>query len=193
MSKEHPDKKPRITAWRAYGQEAFATPVSRKIGYVIIIIMWALGILCLLFVDFIYGLLPYIMGGFMAIAGAAAIAGSLITKEYQRADTRLISRGILLLVVGAAVIVRGEQADGLMGAAWGIFGLIKGSESLNVAIYNLTNRKKWAADMLQAAVQITLALLLLVGPMSKLYPHMRILGLELLATGFHIFREIRAC
>lgn len=129
----------------------------------------------------------------MAIAGAAAIAGSLITKEYQRADTRLISRGILLLVVGAAVIVRGEQADGLMGAAWGIFGLIKGSESLNVAIYNLTNRKKWAADMLQAAVQITLALLLLVDPMSKLYPHMRILGLELLATGFHIFREIRAC
>lgn len=193
MSKEHSDKKPRITAWRAYGQEAFATPVSRKIGYVIIIIMCALGILCLLFVDFIYGLLPYIMGGFMAIAGAAAIAGSLITKEYQRADTRLISRGILLLVVGAAVIVRGEQADGLMGAAWGIFGLIKGSESLNVAIYNLTNRKKWAADMLQAAVQITLALLLLVDPMSKLYPHMRILGLELLATGFHIFREIRAC
>lgn len=193
MSKEHPDKKPRITAWRAYGQEAFATPVSRKIGYVIIIIMCALGILCLLFVDFIYGLLPYIMGGFMAIAGVAAIAGSLITKEYQRSDTRLISRGILLLVVGAAVIVRGEQADGLMGAAWGIFGLIKGSESLNVAIYNLTNRKKWAVDMLQAAVQITLALLLLVDPMSKLYPHMRILGLELLATGFHIFREIRAC
>ena len=47
-------------------------------------------------------------------------------------------------------------------------------------------------DMLQATVQIRLALLLLVDPVTILYPHIRILGLELLAMGFHIFREIRA-
>lgn len=97
-----------------------------------------------------------------------------------------------MLVVGVAIMVRGSAADGLIGVAWGIFGLIQGSESLNVAIYNLANRKRWGMDMLQAAVQITLALLLLVDSMTKLYPHMRILGLELLSMGFHIFREIRA-
>lgn len=97
-----------------------------------------------------------------------------------------------MLVLGLAIIVRGSGADGLIGVAWGIFGLIQGSESLNAAIYNLTNKKKWGMDVVQAAVQIGLALLLLIDPVTKLYPHMRILGLDLLAMGFHVFREIRA-
>ena len=192
MDREPQEKTPVITAWRAYGQKIFTTPASRRAGYGMIGIMSVLGIQCLLFVDFIYGLLPYIMGGFMVVAGVAAMAGSVLTGEYRKLDTKLSSSGILMLVVGAAIIVRNGAADGLIGVAWGIFGLIQGSESLNVAIYNLANRKKWAMDMLQAAVQITLALLLLVDPVSKLYPHMRILGLELLAMGFHIFREIKA-
>ena len=185
-------KTPNVMAWRAYGQEIFATPVIRRVGYGIVLIMGALGVLCLFWVDLIYKLLPYIMGGFMAVTGVLAIAGSVLSKEYLKPETKLSSSGILVLMIGVAIIVRGGQADGLIGVAWGILGLIQGSESLNVAIYNLAHRKKWPADMLQAAVQITLALLLLVDPASKLYPHMRILGLELLSMGLHIFRKIRA-
>lgn len=185
-------KVPHITAWKAYGQKIFATPASRKAGYGLVGILCLLGLLCLFFVDFLYGILPYLMGGFMVCAGALAMVDSVLTGEYRKLDTKLSSSGILMLVVGLAIIVRGSGADGLIGVAWGIFGLIQGSESLNVAIYNLADKKKWAMDMLQAAVQITLALLLLVDPMTKLYPHMRILGLEQLAMGFHIFREIRA-
>lgn len=144
------------------------------------------------FVDFIYGLLPWLMGGFLAGTGVLAVIDSVLAGEYRRLDTKLSSSGVLMLVVGLAIIVRGSGADGLIVVAWGIFGLIQGSESLNVAIYNLAGRKKWGMDMLQAAVQIGLALLLMVDPVTKLYPHMRILGLELLAMGFHIFREIRA-
>ena len=144
------------------------------------------------FVDFIYGLLPWLMGGFLAGTGVLAVIDSVLAGEYRRLDTKLSSSGVLMLVVGLAIIVRGSGADGLIGVAWGIFGLIQGSESLNVAIYNLAGRKKWGMDMLQAAVQIGLALLLMVDPVTKLYPHMRILGLELLAMGVHIFREIRA-
>lgn len=154
--------------------------------------MGVLGALCLFWVDLIYKLLPYIMGGLMAGTGVLAIAGAVLSKEYLKPETKLSSSGILVFVIGIAIIVRGGQADGLIGVAWGILGLIQGSESLNVAIYNLAHRKKWPADMLQAVVQITLALLLLVDPASKLYPHMRILGLEMLSMGFHIFRKIRA-
>lgn len=198
MHQEHQDrqnrqgKPPYIKAWRVYGQKFFASSASRKIGYGMISILCLLGILCLFFVDFLYGLLPYLMGGFMAGVGTLAMIDSVLAGEYRKLDTKLSSSGILMLVVGLAIIVRGSAADGLIGVAWGIFGLIQGSESLNVAIYNLANKKKWGMDMLQAAVQIALALLLLVDPVSKLYPHMRILGLELLAVGFHIFREIRA-
>lgn len=190
--KKTPNTAPNITAWRAYGQEIFATPAIRNAGYAVVLILYMVGFQCLLFVDFIYKMLPYIMGGVMAVTGALAIVGSVLDGEYKKLETKLSSSGILVLVIGIAIIVRGEQADGLIGVAWGILGLIQGSESLNVAIYNLAHKKKWPADMLQAAVQITLALLLLVDPVSKLYPHMRILGLELLAMGFHIFRKIRA-
>lgn len=189
---ESSKKAPGVTAWRSYGQEIFATPAMRNTGYGIVLVMCVLGILCLFFVDFIYKLLPYIMGGFMMGAGGLAIAGSVISKEYRKLETKLSSSGILVLVIGIAIIVRGTRADGLIGVAWGILGLIQGSESLNVAIYNLAHKKKWPADMLQAAIQILLALLLLVDPVTKLYPHMRILGLELLAMGFHILRKIRA-
>lgn len=192
MSHKPQEKTPYITAWRAYGQKIFATSLSRKVGYGMVGVMCLLGIQCLFLVDFIYGLLPYLIGGFMAGAGAVAIIGSVLAKEYQKLDTKLSSSGVLMLVVGAAIILRGSAADGLIGVAWGIFGLIQGSESLNVAIYNVANKKKWITDMLQATVQIALALLLLVDPVTKLYPHMRILGLELLSMGFHIFREIRA-
>ena len=192
MCQEPGRKTPNVTAWRAYGEEIFTSPVIRNTGYVIVLIMGVLGVLCLFFVDFTYKLLPYIMGGFMAGTGVLAIAGSVLSKEYMKLETKLSSSGILMFVIGIAIIVRGGQADGLIGVAWGILGLIQGSESLNVAIYNLAHKKKWPADMLQAAVQITPALLLLVDPASKLYPHMQILGLELLAMGFHLFRKIRA-
>lgn len=192
MDQEKQEKAPYIKAWRTYGQKVFTMPVSRRIGYGLIGIMCLIGMQCLFFVDFIYGLLPYLMGGFMAGAGVLAMIDSILTGEYRKLDTKLSSSGILMLVVGVAIIVRGSAADGLIGVAWGIFGLIQGSESLNVAIYNLANRKKWGMDMLQAVVQIMPALLLLVDPVAKLYPHMQILGLELLAMGFHIFREIRA-
>lgn len=191
MGREHQRKTPNLTAWRAYGQEIFATPVARRVGYGVVLIMDVLGILCLFWVDFIYKLLPYIMGGLMAATGVLAIVGAVLNKEYLKLETKLSSSGVLVLVVGIAIIVRGGRADGLIGVSWGILGLIQGSESLNVGIYNMAHKNKWLVDMLQAAVQITLALMLLVDPASKLYPHMQILGLELLAMGFHIFRKVR--
>ena len=167
MHQENQEKMPHITAWKAYGQQIFSTPASRKIGYGLVGIMCLLGIQCLFLVDFLYGILPYLMGGFLAGVGVLAVTGSILAKEYRRLDTKLSSSGLLMLVVGIAIIVRGNEADGLIGVAWGIFGLIQGSESLNVAIYNLANKKRWGMDMLQAAVQIALALLLLVDPVGK--------------------------
>ena len=142
MYQEKQEKAPHITAWRSYGQKIFSTPVSRRIGYGLTGIMCLLGIQCLFFVDFIYGLLPWLMGGFLAGTGVLAVIDSVLAGEYRRLDTKLSSSGVLMLVVGLAIIVRGSGADGLIGVAWGIFGLIQGSESLNVAIYNLAGRKK---------------------------------------------------
>lgn len=192
MQQKEQRKTPAVTAWRSYGQEIFAVPAARKAGYVIVFILCILGIQCLFFVDFVYKFLPLIIGGFMAGTGVLAMIGSVLSKEYLKLETKLSSSGILVFVIGIIIMMRGAQADGLIGVAWGILGLIQGSESLNVAIYNLAHKRKWPADMLQASVQILLAVLLLADPASKLYPHMPILGLEMLSMSLHIFRKIRA-
>lgn len=185
-------KTPDIPAWRAYNRGMFGSPASRGIGYIIALILAVLGILCLFFVDLVYKLLPYIMGSFMTVTGMISIVGAFFSREYERLETKRFSSGIILLVVGISIVGRGKKAQGLIGAAWGIFGLFQGSESLNVAVYGLVHKEKWLFNILQAMVQILLALLLLMDPVSKLYPHMRILGLGLLSMGLHIFCEIKA-
>ena len=89
MHQEKQEKVPYVTAWRAYGQKIFTTPASRRIGYGLTGIMCLLGIQCLFFVDFIYGLLPWLMGGFLAGAGVLAVIDSVLAGEYRRLDTKL--------------------------------------------------------------------------------------------------------
>lgn len=48
-----------------------------------------------------------------------AVIDSVLTGEYRRLDTKLSSSGIIMLVVGIVIIVRGNEADGLIGVAWG--------------------------------------------------------------------------
>lgn len=177
-----------ISTWKYYSRHTLGTPLSKALGYFIVTVLLVVGFLCLFFVDFIYKLLPYTMGCLMIAIGASSVFCAVITKEYKRLDTKLSSTGILLLVIGISIIVHGNRADGLIGVIWGIFGLIEGTESLNIAIYNITHKKKWLADMLQTMLQITLALLLLIDPVTKLYPHMRILGMEHMALAIHIMR-----
>lgn len=177
-----------MSTWKFYSRHVFGTPLSKRIGYIIVGILLIVGFLCLFFVDFIYKVLPYTMGSLMIAIGVSSLFCAIITKEYKRLDTKLSSAGILLIVIGISIIVHGNRADGLIGVIWGIFGLIEGTESLNVAIYNLTHKKKWVADMLQTILQITLALLLLIDPVTKLYPHMRILGMEHIALAIQIMR-----
>lgn len=177
-----------ISTWKFYSRHTFGTPLSKALGYFIVTVLLVVGFLCLFFVDFIYKLLPYTMGCLMIAIGASSVFCAVITKEYKRLDTKLSSTGILLIVIGISIIVHGNRADGLIGVIWGIFGLLEGTESLNVAIYNITHKKKWFADMLQTMLQITLALLLLIDPVTKLYPHMRILGMEHMALAIHIMR-----
>lgn len=177
-----------MSTWKFYSRHIFGTPLSKRLGHIIVAILLVVGFLCLFFVDFIYKVLPYTMGSLMIAIGVSSLFCAIITKEYKRLDTKLSSAGILLIVIGISIIVHGNRADGLIGVIWGIFGMVEGTESLNVAIYNLTHKKKWVADMLQTILQITLALLLLIDPVTKLYPHMRILGMEHIALAIQIMR-----
>ena len=161
-----------ISTWKFYSRHTFGTPFSKALGYFIVTVLLVVGFLCLFFVDFIYKLLPYTMGSLMIAIGVSSVFCAVITRGYK----------------SISIIVHGNRADGLIGVIWGIFGLLEGTESLNVAIYNITHKKKWLADMLQTMLQITLALLLLIDPVTKLYPHMRILGMEHMALAIHIMR-----
>ena len=160
-------------------------------GCVLSALLTGLGVLCLLFPGHVHRCLPYVLGTLMAASGLSCLVRGLRTGEYRTAETRLTSSGIVVLAVGSTILLRGPGADGLIGTAWGIFGLVKGSELLNRAICAMANREPWLREMLHAAIGLLLAVVLLIDPVSRVREHVVLLGLELISIGVQLLLDLR--
>lgn len=88
----------------------------------------------------------------MAGAGVLAVIDSVLAGGTGGLTQSFFPAASLCWWWGWPSLYAAAGQRALIGVAWGIFGLIEGSESLNVTIYNLVVRKKWGMDMLQAAV-----------------------------------------
>lgn len=159
-------------------------------AYVLSVLLTGLGVLCLLLPSHVHRCLPYVLGTLMAASGLSCLVRGLRTGEYRTAETKLTSSGIVVLTVGSTILLRGPGADGLIGTAWGIFGLVKGSELLNRAICAMANREPWLREMLHAAIGLLLAVVLLIDPVSRVREHVVLLGLELISIGVQLLLDL---
>ena len=71
-----------------------------------------------------------------------------------------------------------------IGALWGVPGIIKGSEALNIALHQVYMKTHFGKEMLRAVIEILLGVLLLVDAKEALKYHVFILGIELLMVGW---------
>ena len=146
----------------------------------------ALGIGCIADPDLYYQGFPMILGILMLLWGALLVDHSLQTREYMNHETQLMSTGIIILVIAAVIMTRGENSYGLIGASWGIYGLLHAIENLNQAIYLATTRQKTLRLPVSIFMTLfggTLAILLLMDPVKNVYGHMIFIGLEFLYMG----------
>lgn len=155
------------------------------------VVQTILGIACILFTKQIHHVFPIILGVFMVTLGSCDILRSIVTKEYRQKETKLISHGIVVWILGFVILFHHRNADQIIGAIWGVIGLYKGSEALNTAIFQRSAKLPFIRSILHGLIDILLGMTLLVDPMTAVEHHVFILGIELIVLGVQSVLETK--
>lgn len=150
-----------------------------------------LGGLCIFATDHIHGIFPIVLGLLMMAHGACDVYRGIVTQEYNRADTKLTSQGIVTALLGIVILFHHQNADQIVGAIWGVIGLGKGSETLNIAICKCAAKKPFAWKMIHGVIELALGILLLLDPLTAVEHHLIILGIELVVIGIQAVMEAK--
>ena len=150
-----------------------------------------LGAACMLFTEQIHSLFPFILGFLMSTSGICDIYRGVISKEFRRTETKLTSHGITTLILGCVIVYHHSNADSIIGAIWGVIGLTKGTETLNLAICRCSTKLPFVGELFHGVIEMLLGILLLIDPLSAVGHHVFILGIELIAVGFQAVKETK--
>lgn len=179
------DKSPALKAYHKEHRASTNTMISRTFA----ILLLLSGVTCILFTNQVHRLFPYILGGIMILIGLNHTLFGLWTGEYRSQETKLTAGGIVYVALGVVILFHHADADGMIGSVWGILGLMKGSEALNLSLFCFSQKKPFLAKGLQATVELILGFLLLLDPLSAVRHHIFLLGIELSLVGWQLFRE----
>lgn len=149
------------------------------------------GALCIFFPSHVAGVLPFLLGGIMLIAGIVHGAAYLWDKRFLEDEAQGIGPDIILAVMGVAFLCAGSEAVGLMGVVWGIIGLRKAAGTIDQALRRMYRHQPALLLAVEAAIRIVLALALLFDPFEKFSSHIVLLGLELILTNVKLPQEER--
>ncbi|MGI5976703.1 MAG: DUF308 domain-containing protein [Candidatus Limivicinus sp.] len=151
------------------------------------LLLLTVGLLCLLVPHHIAAFLPYILGGIMAASGFLTVLKWTRQSGEEKQNSSLnLARGFLLLVLGLSFVIQGRSSLVSLGIAWAIFGIIKSVNPLICLINSTQDHRAALKYIFEFMLRLGLALLLLFDPYGKFTPHLRILGLELIAVHFHL-------
>ena len=179
------EKAPALKAYNKKHLPITHTGISRAFAVLLLLS----GVACILFTHQVHHIFPYILGGIMILIGANHTLVGFWTGEYKSQETKLTAGGIVYVALGIVILCHHADADGMIGSVWGILGLMKGSEALNLSLYCFSQKKPFLAKGLQATVELILGFLLLLDPLSAVRHHIFLLGIELSLVGWQLFRE----
>lgn len=146
-----------------------------------------LGVLCILFPVHIAGVLPFLLGGIMLVAGVMHGGAYLRNQRFLEGESQGLGPDVVLVVMGVAFLCAGSEAIGLMGVVWGIIGLRKASGTIDQVLRRMYQHQPAVLLIVEAVIRIILALLF--APFEKFVPHIVLLGLELILTNVKLPQE----
>lgn len=164
---------------------------SVKTGITVAGIFIATGLAFLLLTEESYKLFPYTVACFLLVVGGIDVYRGIKTKEYKTAETKLLANGIVYLILAAVILHQRHESEYIIGALWGVLGIIKGSEALNTALHRMYMKTHYGKEMIRAVAEILLGVLLLVDAKATLKHHVFILGIELLLVGWRILQDAK--
>lgn len=156
---------------------------NKKLEYVQSGLIILNGIICLAYSEKLIGLLPIICGAILLIRGLVQFIEGIKDKDYLSLEKMNLEKSFISISIGIGVLVRGREALFIIGMFWGLHGLIKAANYLNIALYNFFNKDKWIVILIKSIIEFSLSFVLVFDPFGKIGHHIIILGLELIFDG----------
>lgn len=186
--RERMDKMPVPKAHRSQRTYHVTNTVMARTFAVFLIIF---GVVCIGFTEQIHSVFRYMLGSTMVAIGLCDIYRGIKKGEYRNNDTKLTSNGIIMMILGLIIMIYEGNVDSIIGSIWGMLGLVKGSEELNIAICHYFSKKDFMGEAIHAVIEICLAIMLLIEPLTSVRHHLVILGAELIWYGLQIIVECK--
>ena len=148
------------------------------------------GVFCILTPSHVVKILPYLVGGSMAMLGGVSIVDWNRSRKKDAAATDM-AYGLVLVIIGISFVFQGQNALFSMGIVWAMIGIRKAAQTLIRLIDAVEHQKRYWHLVIEFGVRILLALLLLFDPYGKFTPHLRILGAEIVISHLQSIRQAR--
>lgn len=145
-----------------------------------------IGVICIIFPKHIVRVLPYLLGGAMALVGILRIVRYMQNRAFLLPAPNELAFGIILLIVGAGFMIQGVNALSFVGTVWAIIGIYMASRSLRRTIQRIYRKAHFAAPLLEFLLRGGLSMTLLFDPFEGIAIHVVILGLELIAISVRL-------
>ena len=169
---------------------------SEQVSVVSLLLLPLLGMCCLLIPDTVTDALPYLLGGLMAVSGAAGLVYAVAHASGARADARslveepaVLGRAVVMCVLGGVILVQGHASISFVGVMWGLLGLYKAADEIDEVVHALKGRRPFALKLAFTVFEMVLAVLLIISPFANIEHHLLLLGLELIMYPFKLHRE----
>lgn len=141
------------------------------------------GLALILFPEQLSNLIPFFAGIGLVLNG---LASGFVCWRYHDAGAKP-GRAVLFLALGISILLNSSEAIGVIGAIWAMISLNEAAEEINEAAEN----KHFAPlQAVMTVISIALAVMLLFDPFEHFVTHVRILGLEMIASVFIRRRNI---
>lgn len=156
---------------------------NKKLDYVASCVTLLNGFICIVYGEKLLPLVPIICGGSLIIKGVIKAIEGIKAKDYLSLERMDLENSFILIAVGIGILIRGNNALFIVGVFWGLHGLMKAAQYLNVASYNIFNKKKWILKLVRSIVEFILSIILIFDPFGSIGHHIIFLGIELTFTG----------
>ena len=164
---------------------------NKKLEYISAGLVVVNGMICIAYGEKLLFLLPIICGVILLIKGLIQCIEGIKDKDYKNLEKTNLEKSFILIAIGIGILIKRSDALCVVGMFWGLHGLIKSANHLNIALYNFFNKDKWIGILIKAIVEFSLSLLLVFDPFGKLGHHIIILGLELIFGGIIEFINVK--
>ena len=143
----------------------------------LVFIFVIVGVVLIAFPEYIAGAVPYIIGIGLLIYAVTTIFVSL---KYPDSDAKL-GDGIIKAVTGAVVLFMKADSISILGVIWAVQTLHDVAEEID----EYRESKSFSIiSCISMIISIILAVMLMMDPFEHFETHVRILGLEIIASVF---------